>query len=177
MNEQHARFVTVGAALVVVLGSVSPWITMSGFFNLSVNGTAGDGKITLAAGLVTALLALAPAFPQRVGLRVAASLAGLVAVVVGVRLMLEIDREGAPPDDALPVVVSAGWGLWAVVLGGLVLVAAPWAKQIAERAARGPERHRPTPPARSHELADRVGVSAAAGGADDLGEHVRRLAR
>ena len=48
-------WVMIGAAVLVMLGSVTTWVTASvGIFSVSENGTSGDGTITLILGIATA---------------------------------------------------------------------------------------------------------------------------
>jgi hypothetical protein len=133
VTPQHVRNITLAAAGAGLIGSVAPWITASGFINLNVGGMDGDGKITLAVAIVAALIALAPAFPKRLGLRIAASTMGAATAGVALNVLRQIYSSGSQGDQA-GVVLSAGWGLWITLAAGIAMTVVPWAAAIAARA-------------------------------------------
>ncbi|MEA2507734.1 MAG: hypothetical protein QOH48_2352 [Actinomycetota bacterium] len=57
-TEELAPWGVLAAGLLIMLGSILPWAPANTIFgSFSVAGTAGDGKITLACGLLIATLA------------------------------------------------------------------------------------------------------------------------
>jgi hypothetical protein len=133
VTPQHVRNITLAAAGAGLIGSVAPWIIASGFINLNVGGMDGDGKITLAVAIVAALIALAPAFPKRLGLRIAASTIGAATAGVALNVLRQIYSSGSQSDQA-GVFLSAGWGLWITLAAGIAMTVVPWAAAIAARA-------------------------------------------
>jgi drug/metabolite transporter (DMT)-like permease len=120
--------------LLIVLGSVTPWLSASGLVSLTVGGMDGDGKITLVVGILAGLVALAPAFQSRLGLRIAVSVAGSVTVAVAGHAVWSV-YSSRDEGEQLGVYTSPGWGLWLTLLAGLVLAAAPWLGTLAGRTA------------------------------------------
>jgi hypothetical protein len=126
---------TLAAAGAVFIGSIAPWITASGFISLSVGGMEGDGKITLAVAILAALIALAPAFSKRLGLRIAVSTIGAATAAVALNVLRQISSSGGQGDEPA-VLLSAGWGLWITLAAGIALAVVPWAAALAARARR-----------------------------------------
>ena len=109
----EGREVAMGAGVAVVVGSISPWATITTVFgSVSVNGTDGDGKLTLGLGVALCLFALlrrpAAAFIA----------AGLTALAGGYDLINIRDKVGEFESDVASA--SVGWGLWLVVIAGVV---------------------------------------------------------
>lgn len=128
INPQHVRVATWCAAGALFVGSVTPWITIRGFLNMSANGTEGDGKITLVLAVLAALLATAPAYTYRRGLRAAVTAVGLVSFVIAVNVTRQLG-------DDVPelVLVSAGWGLWLTIIAAIALAAVPFLTELPNR--------------------------------------------
>jgi len=114
----HVSLAILGLAVcaLVLVGSLGPWATAAG---QSVNGTAdgADGVITLvcavlAAGTVLATAYLAAGLPRIIA-QWATVVLGLAVTVTGIIDVSDVNSSGF---------VSAGWGLWLVVLAGVVLV-------------------------------------------------------
>jgi hypothetical protein len=112
----------VGAcsALAIAIGSFGDWARGAG------DGLAGldrDGEATLAAGVVGlgAVLAFLR-LPSHRELWAGLALAGsAVATALGLDNMAEINAEH-PPSGPNPVPdLDVAWGLWLVILGGIVL--------------------------------------------------------
>ena len=106
-----AGIVALIAAAVAIVGSFGPWATTSvGPFSVTTNGMDGDGIITLV-GAGAALVLIV--FRKYIASAVLAAIAGVVGVIDLIDLS-RIADEGF--DD---VSVTAGWGIWMVVIGGL----------------------------------------------------------
>jgi len=109
-------FIWLGGAGLIALGSILPWATASTVFGtLSVNGTHGDGKITLALAVVIGLLA-AVSLLQRVSavVPVVSVMLSVFVVVVAIR-----DMRNLPNPSSGLVVVDIGTGLWLCLAGGI----------------------------------------------------------
>ena len=107
----------VAACVVAAIGSFGPWVTAFGGA-IEKAGTAGDGVITL----VAALIALGCLIPARPGLaRVAVGL-GVIVVIIAIVDLSDVKNK----IDAANVgnFVSAGWGLYVTLIGGVALVIA-----------------------------------------------------
>lgn len=120
----------VGAGLMVI-GSILPWATVaSGFGQISVSGTEGDGKITIILGILAGVAALAelggqskaqlgpaqakPAQLGRVGV-----ILGVIAAGVGLYGLSNVSSRLAGVESTL-IHASVGTGLF-VVIGGAAL--------------------------------------------------------
>jgi hypothetical protein len=107
-------------ALVVVAGSLGPWVdTIFG----SVSGMAGDGKITLGAAIAAGLFVVLGS--SRLGGTVSVILTVLSAAVAGVVAVIDLDEVGSRVADTElfgTQVASTGWGLYAVAAGAAVIV-------------------------------------------------------
>lgn len=123
-------------ALVITVGSFLPWATVE-VFGVSINktGTSGDGKITLALGLVTFVL---------LGVKKwGAVLACMVMLVSSCIALYDITdtsrRIGEINDMSSAVDASIGFGLWMVTIGSLCgLVAAGGLASEQRRLSRQP---------------------------------------
>jgi hypothetical protein len=105
----------------MVAGGLGPWATALG--EVEVRGTAGEGWLTVGAGALAALLALAVAL--RVGRRhwklVLATACGALGAGITLYDLLDIrSLAGDIPDGRL----SAGWGIWVALLGSAAVIAA-----------------------------------------------------
>lgn len=116
----HLSLAIIGivSALLVLIGSVGPWATANG---QSINGTAdgADGIITLicaiAAAATIGATASLPAGVPRIAVQWATVVFGLAITVIGIIDIQDVNSSGF---------VSAGWGLWLVVLAGAALTVA-----------------------------------------------------
>lgn len=117
---------TAVGGLLVGVGSFLPWATISSAFtgDLTVSGTAADGKITLVIGiailLVAALRMLRPSTPalvQRLSI-----LFGAVVVVVGIMDVINVSTVSTEVGGQSIASVSVGFGLYVVIVGGLLAV-------------------------------------------------------
>lgn len=109
-----------GAA--IIGGSVAPWAQVSaGIFSRSIGGMDGDGKLTLAAGVLIVILALvASASPGR-GASVTVLLLGLVAGGIAIYDTVNVaDKAQQAENTSSLVTANVGWGLY-VVMGGAAI--------------------------------------------------------
>lgn len=102
------------AAVVVLLGSFLPWASVSAFgVSQSVNGTEADGKRTLLAALAMGVLFWL--WNRRTV--IAAGAVSAIAAVIGIANLIDIN--GVAGDLGGLVDVSAGIGIFMVILGGI----------------------------------------------------------
>jgi hypothetical protein len=107
----------IGGLVLVVIGSIGPWATL---LALSVSGTRGDGKITL----VVAVVAVALALIGRPSTMLIATLGSVGSGVIAAVDLTHIHRVVADVTLFGNHVVSAGWGIYMVVVGALLAVLA-----------------------------------------------------
>jgi hypothetical protein len=130
----------------IIVGSVGAWAKVSaGVFERSIGGMDGDGKITVACGIVVALVALIGMTSN--SSRGAAFIVLLASVVAGgVAIYDTVNvNDKAREAESLSEFVSAsvGWGLYVVIGGAVVAVigalmlanARPPARTVASAAA------------------------------------------
>lgn len=117
------RTVAIVGGLLVVVGAFLPWGTVLG---MSVNGTEGDGFITIALAVIAGILIAI----KKVPLWVPMIFAILTLVVGGYDFynMYSVNDQFTGADYALAeeflgdMSVSVGTGLYMTVVGGIVLV-------------------------------------------------------
>jgi hypothetical protein len=95
----------------VVIGSIGPWATV---LWVTLNGTAGDGKLTLAAAIV-AIIVIVATRRRRIGMtaELVGVGVGLFATALGV---YDIVRFSGRP------AISVGWGLYLLAIAGVVTI-------------------------------------------------------
>ena len=126
--------------LLVVAGSLGPWVTTQVFPRepIAIHGVEGDGRFTLWCGLaaVICLVALI-ASPRRGGLGVVAAGALFLAALIGIADWTNVSEHLGRLGPQTRLEAEIGWGLQAVTIGGLVgsLLAAIQAL-LARRIAR-----------------------------------------
>ena len=104
----------MGGAIAIMVGSISPWATVSTVFgSISVSGTdgGGDGLVTLVGGGVIALLVFVSKY---LGSIIVSALTGAVLAFD----LIDINRNIANGDDMANA--SVGWGLWLAAGGAAV---------------------------------------------------------
>lgn len=136
-DKQYALLGIVGGALAVA-GCLLPWVSLStGFGEVSVSGTRGDGIIFLFVGLIVAGVSFgryAGATPD--GIRILVSLAGLGLVAYAIWTILRVTELAESQDDS--VLSSVGVGLYLLLAGGVVSFVS---------GAKGKAQQTPAPPA------------------------------
>ena len=113
--------VALAAAGVVLIGSLLPWATAKTVFgSISINGTDGDGVLTLILAVVVGAIAVALLAGKRPRLwaYVVLLIAGLLTAFIAVYDLVDISRT-VGNDYAH---VSTGAGIWLVAIASLVLV-------------------------------------------------------
>jgi hypothetical protein len=113
----------VVGALVLAVGSIGPWAEISaGFFSQSVNGTDGDGTITLVAAILILVIAVVTASTNaKSGLVVIALLAAMIAGGTGIIDAIDVRNRASDLADVTRFAdAHVGWGLWATIGGAAV---------------------------------------------------------
>jgi hypothetical protein len=121
-------------AVALGVGSIAPWAKASaGIFSRSVNGTEGDGVITIVLAVVILLIALATSTATaRRGLLALALLCALGAGFVGIYDTVNVNDAAKRAEDASSFVnATVGWGLY-VVIAGAALAAFGVAMRLGE---------------------------------------------
>ena len=123
------------AAAVVIVGSFGPWAKVSQF---SAGGMDGDGVITLVSAVVAAiaiLVASAGGTRPALGSDWIAAAGATIAMFVAVYDSIEVPSTTSGVLDQ-EIVRTAGWGLWATLIGSIVLTAVAVAIVIRARLRR-----------------------------------------
>lgn len=110
------------AGLAVVVGSIMPWASIAtAFGTVSVAGTEGDGKITLALGVVLLILAAVQINSGSAGLRLFGAIVGAGAGVVAVIDIANVSSKIGAVSSVFAR-ASVGSGLYVVLVGAAVAV-------------------------------------------------------
>jgi hypothetical protein len=111
------RLAGILAGVGVIVGSLLPWATVLTIFGeINVDGTRGDGKITLAAGALIVLGFV-------IGAGAMQTLAGIGAALVGIVNLISVSRAVGDAESEYTS-ASTGYGLYLVVAAALVAVVA-----------------------------------------------------
>jgi hypothetical protein len=130
------RLVAAGAAAGVIVGSVSPWATISfGFGQISVNGTDGDGQLTLIGGVAILILVVLSKYLASL------ILSGITAAVL-VYDFFNISSSIDVGDDTFGS-ASVGWGIQLATVSAIVAVVASF---LMMQRAKGTENRSAFPP-------------------------------
>ncbi|MFH1218479.1 MAG: hypothetical protein V1679_01405 [Candidatus Peregrinibacteria bacterium] len=119
------RIIGLSGAALLVVGAFLPWAKIMGF--LSVSGFSGDGRITLAAGVIAIILILLKKVPLWISI-----ILGIVGLAVGgfdyygiSSAANELGAVDAENPFAALMTASIGEGLYLTILGGLGLIVGP----------------------------------------------------
>ncbi len=110
---RSAAVVSLVGALLLLIGSVTPWVTAG---PLTKNGIEGDGVITLVLALLAGGFAGATFSPPAVArvMRWFPLPFGLLALLVAIIDVADVSGEGYG--------ISVGWGLWLTLIASIILV-------------------------------------------------------
>jgi len=127
---------SVIAGVVALIGSLGPWVVVSAGIlgGVSVNGTQGDGVITLFLALLTIAAAIVHLLkPGKLSwLPWGLIGAGAVTTLIAIITFSKMSSFGGMMS------VGAGWGLFAVLLAGLATAGLGALAMMASRAAKAP---------------------------------------
>ena len=119
----------LGVALAAVIGALLPWAELSleqvPGLSARVNGTEGDGRITLALGIVIGLAAVLAFVSRRLVLwaAVLAVVASALLILISIIDIADVRRTANEPRLVF-VNVRVGSGLWLTLVAGIVGVVA-----------------------------------------------------
>lgn len=111
-------------ALMVIAGSLMPWGTVRSVFgSVSINGTDGDGVLTLGAGVAVAAVAALTGLVEQRWLWITQVVLTVGVGALGLLELYNVTSESRDASNGL-VHVSVGSGLYVLLLGaGLAVVA------------------------------------------------------
>jgi TRAP-type C4-dicarboxylate transport system permease small subunit len=138
MRKHTPQFwVAAAGVLFSFLGLLGPWVKVIGLLNVSISGLdASDGKVLGVIALVAAgFLALHAAGRSKGNLPVAAVL-GAAITALAVYEIVNVSSSASEVNSPLAS-ASAGWGLYACVIGGAALAVGSVLALRASRKARG----------------------------------------
>jgi hypothetical protein len=124
--------ITLIGGVLVAVGSLMPWATVThAFGTLTVNGTEGDGRITLVVGLILVLVAVLELAGTVSGRNVARDIALILAfVAAGIGVYQIVNLESRLGDVRSEFArASVGMGLYSVVGGGVLGVVGGFLKR------------------------------------------------
>lgn len=116
------RIGIIAAAGLGMLSTFLPWATVP--FLGSINGTVGDGYITLVIFLVAGLMGLLGdknAVVTGVN-KTIAILAGALAAIMGVYEIFKISNIGSGEAGVLGKAIGVGFGLYLIVICGIAII-------------------------------------------------------
>lgn len=123
MNQKKliGGIIVIIMGLVVIIGSILPWATaQSAFGSINKNGIEGDGKITLATGIIAILCGIAILVSEKnsgwIGLAVIASIASMAVAIID---LIDVSNKLSGVSNEF-IQASAGIGLYVVLVGGIV---------------------------------------------------------
>lgn len=102
----------VGSAVLLVIAAFLPWASL---FGITVNGTDGDGGITIFLALVAGIMGVLAALQGKRWAAITAIVFGVLSFLVG--LLNILDVSGTDIADT-----SIGIGLWLTALAGLLII-------------------------------------------------------
>lgn len=115
-------YLAIAAAVLVIVGSLGPWVSMVApyFGSLTMSGTDGDGKLSLGCGLAASVLLgfLVTSHRSGVWLGLLAAIAFGIAAAIGIYDWQNLS-EAVGADDEVAVFARVGWGLQAMTLGAI----------------------------------------------------------
>ncbi|HEX7430130.1 MAG TPA: hypothetical protein VF328_25290 [Mycobacterium sp.] len=108
------------ASVAIVIGSSAPWVSVMVF---SANGTVGDGKFTLALGLISAAALLVASFGKvRAFGYILAVAVGVLVFAVGVDGAIHVTSQEKADFFGTQIGAEIGWGLWLVLIASVALI-------------------------------------------------------
>ena len=128
MNKKLVSWLFIGSGLALIIGSMLPWATVqAGIISASINGTSGDGKITLVLGIP--LVVLGGFLLQRsIAMKwvIGGGVISLATLILSITKMIDLPNPGSvgSGDFKFAILVQIGMGLWLCLLASIVGVLA-----------------------------------------------------
>lgn len=121
MSQPLTGWLLLGTAVLVIIGSLTPWVTIHIFDqSATIDGTTGDGKLTIFCGGIVAVTGLLIGLRQgRLWTSIVALVFAVVTVLIGFADLGNISQLYGPAKDFPDSVFSVGFGLWLVLIGGV----------------------------------------------------------
>lgn len=118
VSDPPLGWLTVGAALLAVLGGVLPWATV---FGVSVYSAGGDGGLVIGCALVAGACGIAIGLGHgRLWASITATVFGLLIGLIGLIDTVNVNSI-ASRADIPPGIASVGAGLWLTIVAGLLI--------------------------------------------------------
>lgn len=115
--------ICVLAVLLTIVGAVLPWVTVTGFVEVSKAGLEGDGVITLVVGLVAGLLAVLMLALKSRGFAIGVLVGALINVGISILDLSDVSSKvGTLNSPGLDLQAGAGIGLWITLVASLLLL-------------------------------------------------------
>ncbi len=121
---QVPAVVALVSALAVILGSMMPWETLRmSFGSTSINGTTGDGQISLVIGMVAGVIALYALIQGRSHQRILLAVCGVIALGLSIIEWVRITDSGVNfVDSTFTMTLEVGIGIYVIAAGGIGLL-------------------------------------------------------
>ncbi|HZY75680.1 MAG TPA: hypothetical protein VFE40_05115 [Jatrophihabitantaceae bacterium] len=111
-------WLTVGAALLAVLGGVLPWATV---FGVSVYSSGGDGALVIGCAVIAGACGIAIGLARgRLWASITVTVFGLLIGLIGLVDTVNVNAI-ASNADVPPGIASVGAGLWLTIVAGLLI--------------------------------------------------------
>jgi len=127
ITSSRSTLIVLVGALLALIGSFLPWATVSveGFGSESASGMDGDGVITLIVALAAAAIAV---FMKGRGRMIGIIVAAGIIILVSIIDIADVNRAAGEIGDIPGVDTSVGFGLWLVLVGGVVALVGAFVK-------------------------------------------------
>lgn len=117
------KYIALAGGIAMIIGSVLPWATVNTFLgSLSINGTDGDGILSLACGIAVVLAALVA--KERAGANgsILAALFGIGGGFFAVNAMINVGGAIRGEDFGGLASASIGIGVYVVIVGVILAI-------------------------------------------------------
>jgi hypothetical protein len=126
----------ITGGILVLVGSVLPWLTLYAGFHRYVGMIGLYGRLTFAAGTLAFILGLVTLWKKTTRLTWAIAAFGAVLLAFALWLIAGLQEILHRPESVM-LVPHPGTGLFLIVTGALLIMLAPIAESAVGRSARG----------------------------------------